>query len=276
MFRCVDNDGDFIAQLDTIDNFNITLDTMSFVQLTNTCFDDDIEVQYDVDPTNVEEFRAYLDEYDRECEDLGGHLAPVRDTRIEGFVYVFNPSDPGNIEGAPWVGTPVKDVTVRAKGITFNIFWGTDDNGAFYFDNLGAGPILLNLDLPPNGHMLNPNLLVKSAGTEQVWRNNNLGFYYGDYRPRADQLITPGGLPLPFLALDDIEELSACGYDDLPAVAASYEPPVIPANVLADTPEIPEVGAELPQKTSVATLLLAAALLILLPVAGIIRIRRYN
>lgn len=277
MFRCVDDEGNFIGQFGVFEDIFIEEDFISFVQLTNTCFDDDIEITYDIDTTKVDEFQDYLDDYEDICRSEDGKLVPVRDTRIEGFVYEFNPVDPENPETTPWIGRPIKDVKVTATGITFDIFWGTDDNGYYYFDNLGAGPILIDLELPPNGNVINPNVLVKSTGTLEIFKDVNIGFYwgdYGDFEPQESQLVTPDGLPIPFLTLEDVEELSACGYDDLPTVVDSLEPPLV--ELLESDPGMPDVGGVLDQNQPLSITLLAIALFILLPLGGFLALRRHR
>ena len=227
------------------------------------------EFEFGFDTEDAVQFEAYLDDLKRECDEFpNGTIRPITDTRIEGFVYEFHPKDPENLDTTEWIGVPSRTVMVRAKGITFEIFWGTDDNGFFYFQNLGAGPILLNLQLPPDAHMLNPNVFIDSNGLDETHKTT-MGFYRGDFKPLDTQLVPPTGLPLPTIGLGDIEELSQCGHTDLPSVIENYEPPAI----LGDTPAIPDVGGVLPPSSSRATLFLAAAILILLPVAGAFRMR---
>ena len=218
------------------------------------------------------EFNHYLEELEDQCEDLGDNnvIVPITDTRIEGFVYEFHPRDPDNLETTEWFGIPSRQVTVLAKGITFEIFWGSDDNGAYYFNNLGAGPILLNLQLPPDAHMINPNVYLDSSGLEQTLRAT-LGFYRGDFKPQLSQLRPPDGIPLPLVGLGDIEALSQCGYDDLPAVGASLDPPLTNTE---DIPGIPNVGGVLPQDTPISTLIFATVILLALPIAGILKLRQ--
>jgi hypothetical protein len=230
----------------------------------------DLEIDFGFDTEDAKAFNSYLEDLKRDCSDLDdrGVLVPVTDTRIEGFVYEFVPSNPGNLENTEWFAIPHKDIVVEAKGITFKIIWGTDDNGFYYFNNLGAGPILLNLRLPPGAKMINPNVYLDSNGLEETQRAT-LGFYRGEYKPDDFQISTPDGIPLPMVGLGDIEELSQCGYNDLPAIAASIDPPLTDG----DTPAIPDVGGVLPPDSPWTHIVLAGLMLIALPLAGILRMR---
>ncbi len=269
MFRCIDDEGDTL--------FEEWFDPHSATE-KNTCVDDGNNINYFVDgrlfdATDSGQFNALLADYDRECDSIGGNLIPIRDTRVEGVVYEFRPTNPDNLAVTEWFGIPVKDVIVEAQGISFEIIWGTDDNGTYYFDGLGAGPVLLNLRLPPDAHMLNPNAYVASSGIDETLKVN-LGYYRGDFRPQITQLVTPDGVPLSYLELFDIEELSQCGYDDLPAVIESYEPPSPLIDKETALQTIPNVGGVLPIKTSASTIGVALFFLIVLPTAGILKIRR--
>ena len=289
MFKCVSRDGSTLIQpdpfrkpltkifikggetfpLESIDQIlEDNPEARESICTSNAVFD------FGFDTRDAVLFNGYLEQLQRECDEhpQEGTIVPITDTRIEGFVYEFEPTDPTNIEATEWFGRPAK-VGVVAKGITFEIVWGTDDNGAYYFDNLGAGPILLNIQLPPNAHAVNPNIFLDSNGTDEVHKAT-LGFYRGDYRPELGQLATPDGVPLPFLGLGDIEDLSQCGYNDLPAVIEEYQPPsplVSREDFLA---LIPNVGGVLPQQSSRATMAIAVIILVALPTAGILKIRR--
>jgi hypothetical protein len=288
MFKCTDKDGFTLIQPDP---FRKPL-TRVFVRGGGTIYDlesiDEIlaknptaresictsETIYDFgfDTRDAVLFEGYLEQLKRECDEFpNSTLKPITDTRIEGFVYDFRPTDPQNPESTEWFGYPTK-VNVIAKGITFEIFWGTDDNGAYYFNNLGAGPILLNVQLPPNAHMVNPNIFIDSTGLEETHKAT-LGFYRGDYRPQIGQLVTPDGVPLPFLGLGDIEDLSMCGYTDLPAVVSEYEPPSSLVTKEDLLKAIPDVGGVLPQEPATPTIVTAVIILLALPVAGVIHLR---
>ncbi|MCB0153658.1 MAG: hypothetical protein KDF65_02595 [Anaerolineae bacterium] len=230
----------------------------------------DLVIDFGFDTEDAKAFEGYLEKLKNDCDDIDENavLVPITDTRIEGFVYEFVPSNPGNPETGEWFAIPHKDIVVEAKGITFNIIWGTDDNGFYYFNNLGAGPILLNLRLPPGAKMINPNVYLDSNGLEETLRAT-LGFYRGNYKPEPGQISTPDGVPLPLVGLGDIEELSQCGYNDLPSVASSIDPPL----AVGDTPAIPDVGGVLPPDSPLTTIVLAVLMLVALPVAGLLKMK---
>lgn len=273
MFRCIDkDDGSFLLEKQLIETLSIDSVVISQERIANTCTND-VDFDYGFDPTDAAQFKAYLREFERDCDELGGRVIRITETRIEGFVYEFHPRDPENAETTEWIGVPSKDVLVTAKGINFEIFWGSDDNGAYFFRDLGAGPILLNLQLPPDAHMLNPNVYIDSNGLDEV-QKADLAFYRGDFEPPDPTLlITPEGAALSVLSLDNIEDLSRCGYTDLPAVVESYEPP--PSEEGADAPAMPDVGGVLPANRPTAIIALAAIMLVMLPLAGLWQIRRH-
>lgn len=177
-------------------------------------------------------------------------LEHVPKTKIEGFVYEFHP-DPNN--PGEWFAVPSRDVPVVAEGVTFEIFWGSEPDGYFYFykTRFGEGPIVLNLRLPEDAHPINPNILIESTGTDETW-TVFLGFYRGDTPPpHVDQLKTPGGNFLPF---GSSKFESIVGLDGKSA--------------------LPGVGGVLPHKKATSIVVLAAVVLIVLPTAGIIKLRR--
>jgi hypothetical protein len=284
MFKCVSRDGKALIQPDPFrkpltrvfvrGGEEFELDRLQEIlanepDARESICTSDAEFDFGFDTKDAEQFNAYLEELKRECDDFpNASIVPITDTRIEGFVYEFHPKDPDNLQGTEWIGVPSRSVMVRAKGITFEIFWGTDDNGFFYFQNLGAGPILLNLQLPPDAHMLNPNVFIDSNGLDETQRAI-MGFYRGNFKPELTQLVTPSGVPLPTVGLGDIQELSQCGHPDLPSVVSNYEPPA----ALRDTPAIPDVGGVLPPESSRPIFIFALVLLILLPAAGLFRVR---
>lgn len=185
--------------------------------------------------------------------DINLSLEPVRQTRIEGYVYEFHP-DPSAPGG--WRGVASRDVPVVASGPGFEIFWGSEDNGFFYFDYLGAGPITFNLRLPPDAHQINPNVTIITDGFADVTSGIYLGFYRGEMPPPDLTTISaPDGVPLPpaNFTFDLTEEEDAS---------------------LANVTGMPSVGGVLPRETSIFSIALAVILLIALPLAGAVRIRR--
>ncbi len=168
-------------------------------------------------------------------------------TKIEGFVYEFHPLDPENPTTSEWFAVPSKSVPVVAKGVTFEIQFGSDDNGYFYYykTKFGEGPVVLDLRLPDDAHPVNPNVLIESTGLDETW-TVFLGFYRGDIEPpNLDQLKTPDGNFLPF---GNTTYNSIVGLDGKSA--------------------LPGVGGVLPQQTSPFVMVLAAVILVALPAAG--------
>jgi hypothetical protein len=183
------------------------------------------------------------------CDDKtnAGILVPIQKTKIEGKVFEFLPQNPSDPANSGWYAIPAQGIPVIAEGITFEIFWVSEENGFFYFykTRFGEGPILLNLRVPPNGHAINPNILIESTGEDEVW-TVFLGFYRGDVPPpQLDQLQTPNGNFLPF-------------------GDSSFDPAT----------GLPGVGGVLPQQKSLPVVALAAALSLALPLAGVYKIRK--
>ncbi len=239
-----------------------------------TCVNE-LDVDYGFNPYDSEEFNGYLRHLDRQCkkEDPEAHIVPITDTRVEGYVYEYHPKDPSNPAESEWFGVPSRDVMVRARGITFEIFWGSGEEGYYYFHDLGAGPIIVDLRLPPDAHAINPDVVVFSNGLKETW-TVFMGFYRGDVGPsNPAQLETPGGNFLPFITLGDIANLSKCGSTDLPAVLGEVLPP--PQTIGANVAGMPDVGGVLPDspKTNIAVFALAAIILIALPTAGFLKMR---
>lgn len=306
MFRCVQKDGLEVFQPDpfrkeTATRFNpggAIFDDPETIQKfindvadirTKSCT---VDIDYDFyfgedrtnifDTTDAEQFNFYLDEIEDECDEISdglGSIVPIRDTRIDGRVYEFHPRDYGNPAESEWFGVPSRSVPVRLEGITFEIFWASDDNGFYYFDNLGAGPIVANLQLPPDANPINPDVVIFSDGSETVW-TVFLGFYRGEIGPpNPVELQTPEGNFLPFVTLAGLEDLSRCGFETLPDSASDPRVEVLPPpiNVAAvDSAGIPNVGGVLPHEISPFTLILAAVVLIVLPAAGVWGVRRYR
>ena len=246
MFECVDDDGDVI-ELDTIQDI-IDNDTTTE---TSSCLDNFEGVSdFGFDTTDSVLFEGYLNRIEDECDEEGGDLRPVQRTRIEGTVYEFHPVDPANPGTSEWVGVPSRDVPVFARGIGLNIMWGSEENGTFAFSNLGAGPIQLNLGLPPDAHPINPGLIIKSSGREETLPIF-LGFYRGELpAPNISQLRSVNGSALPFAAEEDLVLANRCG---LP---------------------IPNVGGAPGPARPVSLILLAGLLVAALPLGGLLTLRR--
>lgn len=209
----------------------------------------EIEIDFGFDTTDAAQFEAYLSDLENQCDDLDGELEPITDTRIEGYVYEFHPdiNNPGK-----WFAVASQDVPVVARGITFEITWGTDSNGFFYFDNLGAGPIVLNLGpLPPDAHPLNTNVILFSTGLDEPRLPTvALGFYRGDMAPPdINGLLLPDGSGLTIGNFEDLETIARCGYTGMP-----------------------NVGGVLRQEQPISVVALAAILLILLPAVGLLKL----
>lgn len=201
---------------------------------------------------NLEKLIAECKEAEEEL-DINLTIEPVRQTRIEGIVYEFHP-DPSAPGG--WRGVPSRDVPVVASGPGFEIFWGSEKDGFFYFDNLGAGPVTFNLRLPPDAHPINPNITVITDGFADISSGVYLGFYRGDMPPPdITAIVTPLGIPLP-PANFTFENEEGGDFS------------------LSDLTGMPSVGGVLPQRPSIYTIALALIIVIILPVAGFLKVRR--
>ena len=175
----------------------------------------------------------------------------LQQTRIEGYVFEFhpNPDAPGG-----WMAVPSRDVPVVAHGPGFEIVWGSEKDGQYFFNYFGAGPITLDLRLPPDAHPINSNITVMSRSFSEIW-TVDLGFYRGNYPP------------------PNIEEIS------LPPQYPRSK--LVPADTIIEVDEetgqivmMPNVGGVLPLDQPVATIALATLVLIILPTAGILTVRR--
>ncbi|MCB9078329.1 MAG: hypothetical protein H6631_12090 [Anaerolineaceae bacterium] len=178
-----------------------------------------------------------------------GRLVPIQKTKIEGYVYEFIPG--GEDDG--WIAIPAAGIPVVAEGIGFEIYWVSESNGYFYYykTRFGSGPILLNMQLPPNATAINPNVLIESTGREDTW-TIYLGFYRGNTPPpNIEDLRTPDDEPLP---MSDSKFYNFTGIDGRSA--------------------LPAVGGIKEEKESMPVAALAAIVAIILPVIGIITIRR--
>ncbi|MDM8532035.1 hypothetical protein QUF63_12760 [Anaerolineales bacterium HSG25] len=232
---------------------------------TQTC-DNSFNVNFGFDTKDAVLYEGYLTDLDRACEKADGTIVPILDTLIEGVVYEFHKD--GNGE---WFGVRSRDVPVILNGITFDISWATNDEGYYYFQNLGAGPMVLNLRLPPDAHPVNPNVALFSSGLESGKENALspftvlLGFYRGDEHPEdVSQLKTPDGNFLPFSNQSEIDLLQQCGYLGMPTAAD------VPNEILEMSYGIPQVGGE-PKPSPYRTIIMTAgslSLLVLLVIAG--------
>jgi hypothetical protein len=183
--------------------------------------------------------------------DIDFEVEFLQQTRIQGYVFEFHP-DPNGPGG--WTAVRSRDVPVVASGPGFEIVWGSEHDGFYYFDNLGAGPITLNLRLPPDGHPINPNIVVMSRSFKEVW-TVELGFYRGPIAPGdPDTLRLPDDYPIgTLIPADTILEL-----DEETGLIS----------------EMPNVGGVLPQDQPISVLALAAVVLVMLPAVGIYKLRR--
>jgi len=163
----------------------------------------------------------------------GTNPTPVANSSsIVGYVYDYSTGGP----------VPIKDLGVKLTGCSWSAVWGTDDNGYFFFNNLGEGPAYVNLQLPPNGHAINPNVLVNTSGMTDTY-TVYLGFYVGD-QPPLGELKTPDGR-----SLTGINEITVTELPDSTSGAV-----------------MPDVGGVFPD--SYLIIGLSAVFLVSLPMAG--------
>jgi hypothetical protein len=168
-----------------------------------------------------------------ECAGGGEFDEDVTNTSsIVGYVYDYSTGPP----------IPIKGMGVSLTGCSWSAEWGTDDNGHFYFNDLGAGVAHVNLQLPPNGHAINPNVMVETSGMTDTY-TVYLGFYVGD-KPPVDSYTTPDGKSL---------------------TGVSAETVTVPPDTTPDGTIMPDVGGA---PDSLLILGLSAGLLTLLPLAG--------
>jgi hypothetical protein len=223
--------------------------------IDNDAFNSGGEVtEFDFDPDKDVDVK----QLEKECNDSneGYDEAELRteflqQTRIEGYVFEFhpNPAAPGG-----WMASPSRDVPVVASGPGFEVVWGSEKDGQYFFNNFGAGPITLDLRLPPDAHPINPNITIMSRSFSEIW-TVDLAFYRGNYPP------------------PNVEEIS------LPPEYPRGK--LVPADTIIEVDEetgqiviMPNVGGVLPLDQSAATITLATLILIVLPTAGIITLRR--
>lgn len=239
LFFCLDDEG-FVVSVDS-DASGGAIDSEG----TRLSFDETVEVDLDQLKEDCEEAEDALN--------INLRVDLLRQTDIEGVVYEFY-RDPGRSRPGVgvWMGTPARDVLVVATGITFEIFWGSEKDGSYFFRNLGAGPITLNLRLPPDAHPINPNITIMSTSFAETWRVP-LGFYRGDEAPgEFDTFILPTG-------------------EVLPAANTLFDDVGLDGSLLGG---MPNVGGVLPKEGSAALLLVAGLVLLLLPIAGIAKLKR--
>jgi len=169
--------------------------------------------------------------------DCAGGMSPTpvpNKSSIVGYIYDYSTGPP--------VGR--RDVAVKLTGCSWDANWSTDDNGYFFFNDLGQGDAHVNVQLPPGGHAINPNVLVQTSGMTETY-TVYLGYYLGD-TPPAGPFKTPDGKSL------------------------SGSSTVAPPGSSSDGALMPSVGGAPP----VSDLVLSAGLLMLLPVAGLVRLTR--
>jgi len=174
------------------------------------------------------------------CDNCTGGMSetPVPDESvIDGFVYDFTTGIPKGIKG----------IGVTLTGCSWTAQWSTDDNGHFFFNNLGQGTAHVKMQLPPDGHAINPDVVVETSGEDDTY-TVFLGFYRGNIVPAAS-----------FRTPDD---------QMLTGVVATPEPGATPS----DGAEIPGVGGDFPDPYHESWL--SAALLLLLPAAGLMAVAR--
>lgn len=182
-------------------------------------------------------------------DEFGARVELFRQSRIEGYVFEFHP-DP-NASGG-WLGVASRDVPVVVSGPGFEVFKGSEKDGSYYFDYLGAGPVTLNLRLPPDAHPLNPNITVTTSGFNEK-TVVPLGFYRGDTPPED---ITALRLPAGVTSSSVLPEGDMI-YEDVKLMMG-----------------MPAVGGVLPPGRPLATVALAIIVLAVLPAAGILKLRQ--
>ncbi len=231
-----------------------------------TC-DNPLNIDFGFNNRDAVLYENYLDDLEDACDDAGGTLLPIEETRVEGFVYEFHRD--GNGE---WFSVPSRSVPVHLNGITFDVEWGTNDEGYYYFTGLGAGPMVLNLRLPPDAHPINPNVILFSSGLDSGKPDAFptltvlLGFYRGDDKPEdVAALRAPGGQPLPFSSQRDIDTLRQCGYLGTPAGGN------IPPEILDMSLGLPFVGGDPEPANQTGAIALSLSMLLLLIIAGTAR-----
>ena len=240
LFKCLEKEGDDGEKKDPWEEISIDKE------------------REEIKKNSVGKYNEDIASLEKACRKKGNDsvLVPIEETKIEGYVYEFHPQDPSNPAGSEWFAVPSHSVPVIAEGVTFEIFWVSEEpDGFFYFykTRFGKGPIILNLRLPPDAHPVNPNIVIESSGLDETW-TVFLGFYRGDVPPPdVTQLKTPDGNFLPFTNSKFDSYKSIVGLDGKSA--------------------LPGVGGVLSQEDSTVVSVLAVLLLIVLPGAGLITLR---
>jgi hypothetical protein len=177
------------------------------------------------------------------CECIGGggeadaEATPVPNkSSIVGYAYDYSTG--------PAVGR--KGLGIKLTGCSWSATWSTDDNGYFYFDNLGFGLAHVDVQLPPGARAVNPNVVVQTSGVTETY-TVYLGYYFGDMPPKGP-FTTPNGQALT-------------------SGAAAGTP--MPGGSTPDGAPLPSVGGTLPD--SYLVIGLSALLLMGLPVAGMVQ-----
>lgn len=240
LFECLEREGDDGEKKDPPQPISIDTEREEIKKKSTGNVQDDIN--------------ALADACQRKGND--SFLNPIAKTQIEGYVYEFHPKDPEHPATSEWFAVPSRDVPVIAEGVSFEIFWGSEPNGYFYFykTRFGKGPIILNLRLPEDAHPINPNIVIESTGLEETW-TVFLGFYRGDVPPpNFSQLRTPDGNFLPFSD----------------SRFSSYESIV----GLDGKSSLPGVGGELKQDPPVSAGVMAVTVLSILGTVGVITVRQ--
>jgi hypothetical protein len=229
------------------------------VDLENDAFSStsDIGGLLTFDPDKTVDLEKLKDEC-KEAEDdynLNFNIEAVQQSRVEGYVIEFHP-DPSAPGG--WLGVFSRDVPVVIFGPGFEVSKGSEKDGFFYFDSLGAGPVTFNLRLPPDAHPINPNITVVTNGFALVTTRIYLGFYRGDGpAPDPEAIVSPDSVQLP----PGNYTFEDCQADSSDSTTCSYT-------------GMPSVGGVLPRQTSLFSIVLAVILVITLPAAGILTLRR--
>jgi len=176
------------------------------------------------------------------CDECTGGMQPTpvpNTSSIVGFVYDYSTGPP----------VPTRGVGVTLTGCSWSAVWSTDDSGYFYFNNLGQGVAHVTLQLPPDGHAINPDVVVNTSGLTET-TTVYIGFYRGN-TPPAGPFQTPDGQ-----ALTGINGGS---------------PPPLPGTT-SDGAPLPGVGGPWPD--SYRAMGLSAALLLLLTGTGVAKLAR--
>lgn len=227
-----------------------------FIDLDSDAFTDNGDGTATFDKTKQVDLQKLKGEC-KEAEDDENEnftVEPIQQTRIEGIVFEFHvdPAGPGG-----WRGVRSRDVPVVVSGPGFEVVLGSDKDGTFFLNNLGAGPVTFNLRLPGDAHPINPNLTVVTNGFSTITSGVYLAFYRGDMPPPDPAGIqAPDGLPIPPANFTFDQEMTSG------------------TNTLTDLTSMPSVGGVLPPTNSIYVIVLALVVLVVLPLAGVVKLRR--